>query len=89
MHCTSGRPASIMTENCRVKTASVLGGTLRPILVSEISLPRSRMPVTTMFWRRSEASASFLRVGDQNAFLDQARRGCAPSRRSSASRRLL
>ena len=58
MHCTSGSPASIMTENCRVKTARVLEGTLRPIFVSEISLPRSRIPVTTMFWRRRVARAT-------------------------------
>ncbi len=46
-----------MTENCRVKTARIFGGTLRPTFESEISLPRSRIPVTTMFWRRSWASA--------------------------------
>ena len=76
-HCTSGRPASIMTENWRVKTASVFGGTLRPIFVSEISLPRSRMPVTTMFWRRSGRERDFLRV---------ARRGRPPGRARSRLR---
>ncbi len=49
-----------MTENWRVKTARILGGTFREYFVSETSLPRSRMPVTTMFWRRSCASATSL-----------------------------
>ena len=31
-HCTSGRPASIMTENCRVKIARFLGETPLPSL---------------------------------------------------------
>jgi len=31
-HCTSGRPASIITENWRVKTASDLADTRLPIL---------------------------------------------------------
>ena len=29
-HCTSGRPASIITENCRVNTARFLAPTLLP-----------------------------------------------------------
>ena len=49
-----------MTENWRVKIARILAGTFRPILEKEISLPRSRMPVTTMFCRRSVESASSL-----------------------------
>ena len=49
-----------MTENCRVKTARIFAGTRKPIFVSEISLPRSRMPVTTMFCRRRFASATSL-----------------------------
>ena len=31
-HCTSGRPASIMTENCRVKTARFFAATFLPSL---------------------------------------------------------
>ena len=59
-HCTSGRPASIMTENCRVKIAMACFGTLPPHFGSAISLPFSLTAVTMICCRRSEAIAASL-----------------------------
>ena len=53
-HCTSGRPASIMTENCRKKTAVSLTGTLPvPSLGRANSLPFSLMAPGVMRSRRN------------------------------------
>src|SRR6266550_1773539 len=59
-HCTSGKPASIMTENCRKNTAMSLVLTLAvPKVGRENSLPFSRMDPGVMRSRRSaEASDS-------------------------------
>src|SRR6266513_1119318 len=60
-HCTSGRPASIMTENWRVKMAMSCGGTLPPNFGKASSFPFSLTAVTTICWRRSVAmTASFV-----------------------------
>ena len=53
-HCTSGRPASIMTENCRKKMAMSLVFTLPlPKVGMTNSLPFSRMAPGVMRSRRS------------------------------------
>src|SRR5207248_2642747 len=57
-HCTSGRPASIMTENCRVKIATSVGGTPPPNFGILISLPFSLIEGASILWRRSIASAA-------------------------------
>src|SRR5713101_587392 len=61
-HCTSGKPASIMTENCRKNTAMSFVLTLElPKVGMENSLPFSRMDPGVMRSRRSaEASDSLL-----------------------------
>jgi hypothetical protein len=61
-HCTSGRPASIMTENWRTKIARFLAGTLAPPffpafgLASAFALTASIL-VIWICWRRSACTA--------------------------------
>jgi len=58
-HCTSGRPASSMTENWRVKMATRFWAMPRGIRGSSlISRPFSRIVVTWICWRRSTAIAA-------------------------------
>ena len=53
-HCTSGKPASIITENWRKKMAMSLVGTLPlPMVGRAISLPFSLMALGVMRSRRS------------------------------------
>jgi hypothetical protein len=55
-HWTSGRPASIMTENWRVNTARLLSETPPRILGRAISLPFSLTVLGTICCRRRTAS---------------------------------
>src|SRR5579864_4853077 len=50
-HCTRGNPASIITENWRVKTASSLASTPPPNVGRLNSLPFSDILVTLICWR--------------------------------------
>src|SRR5215469_15597164 len=59
-HCTSGKPASIITENCRVKTASSLAVTLPPKVGKLNSLPFSDIFVGVICWRLSSDCSSVL-----------------------------
>jgi hypothetical protein len=52
-HCTSGRPASIITENWRVKIAISLREMLPPIFGRANSFPFSVTPVTVICCLRS------------------------------------
>ena len=70
-HCTSGRPASIMTENWRVKMATSCGEySCRRIFGTAISLPFS---LTTVGYDAAGGAASrisrFLGIGDEHAGL--------------------
>ena len=59
-HCTSGRPASIMTENCRTKIARSLAGTPPPNFGRAISRPFSLTDETSTWSRRSSAMTASL-----------------------------
>src|SRR5271157_5581521 len=59
-HCTSGKPASIMTENCRVNTASSFGLTPPPKVGKLNSLPFSDIFVAVICWRLNTLCSSVL-----------------------------
>src|SRR6266568_7214924 len=59
-HCTSGSPASIMTENWRVKMASSFESTLPPKVGRLNSLPFSDILVGVICWRRRMLASSDL-----------------------------
>ncbi len=59
-HCTRGSPASIITENCRVKIARSLAGTPPPNRGSAISRPFSFTDETRIRSRRSSAVTASL-----------------------------
>ena len=61
-HCTSGKPASIMTENCRVNTASSFALTPPPKVGKLNSLPFSDIFVAVICWRRNRLCSSVLLV---------------------------
>ncbi len=56
-HCTSGRPASIITENCRVKTARFFGLTdfARSFFGGAIALAATAATLVTMICSRRSA----------------------------------
>ena len=58
-HWTSGRPASIITLNCRVKIARLLAGTLPPAVAARLALALTgSIRVIRICSRRSEATAA-------------------------------
>jgi hypothetical protein len=57
-HCTSGRPASIITENCRVKTARFLAATARAFSLPFPLSFTGRICVMSTCSRRSAATAA-------------------------------
>ena len=64
-HCTRGNPASIITENCRVKTARFFAATFLPVVPGFSFLPAASvlafagvMRVTSTWSRRSAATAA-------------------------------
>jgi hypothetical protein len=62
-HCTSGKPASIITENCRVNTARFLAdGALTRILMVLTALTCEGVMRVTMICsrRRAETTASIV-----------------------------
>ena len=64
-HCTSGKPASIITENWRVKMASSLELTPAPKVGKLNSLPFSDIFVGVICWRRSSVLELRLACGGQ------------------------
>jgi hypothetical protein len=61
-HCTSGSPASIITENCRVNTARLLAAGFFPVLPGFLAAGSARafawlIRVTRICSRRSAATA--------------------------------
>ena len=59
-HCTSGRPASIITLNCRVKIARLLAGTLPPTLARALAARAftGSIRVIRICSRRNDATAA-------------------------------